>query len=366
MRGFDERAGALFSYVDLERRVHADHPLRAIRSLTNAALSELSRDFGGLYSGLGRPSIAPEMLLRAMLLQAFYSVRSERQLMERLEFDLLFRWFVGLGIDDVVWDHSTFSKNRDRLLEGEIAARFLAAVLAQPRVKRLLSSEHFSVDGTLIEAWASMKSFKPKEPPTSGDGGRDGGSGRNAPADFRGEKRSNQTHRSTTDPDARLYRKGPGMEARLCFIGHGLMENRSGLIVDARLTRVSGHAERLAALDMIEGFADRPRAITLGADKGYDAADFVEELRTINVRPHVARNTSGRRSAIDRRTTRHSGYAKSQRIRKRIEEAFGWIKTVAGLRKTKLRGLPKVDWSFTFAAAAYNLVRAPKLIAVAT
>jgi transposase len=360
MRGSDKRPGELFSYVDLEQRVRPDHPLRAIRGLTNTALEALSGDFATLYSGLGRPSIAPEMLLRAMLLQAFYSVRSERQLMERLEFDLLFRWFVGLGIDDAVWDHSTFSKNRDRLLEGEIAASFLSAVLAQPRVKRLLSSEHFSVDGTLIEAWASMKSFKPKEPPDAG-GTPDGG--RNAPADFRGEKRSNQTHRSTTDPDARLYRKGPGMEAKLCYIGHGLMENRSGLIVDARLTRVSGHAERLAALDMIQGFADRPRAVTLGADKGYDAAEFVEELRTINVRPHVARNTSGRRSAIDRRTTRHPGYAKSQRIRKRIEEAFGWIKTVAGLRKTKLRGLPKVDWSFTFAAAAYNLVRAPKLIA---
>jgi transposase len=360
MRGSDKRPGELFSYVDLEQRIRLDHPLRAIRALTDAALEALSGDFAALYSGLGRPSIAPEMLLRAMLLQAFYSVRSERQLMERLEFDLLFRWFVGLGMDDPVWDHSTFSKNRDRLLEGEIAARFLSAVLAQPRVKRLLSSEHFSVDGTLIEAWASMKSFKPNEPPAGGGGG-----GRNAPADFRGEKRSNQTHCSTTDPDARLYRKGPGMEAKLCFIGHGLMENRSGLIVDARLTRVSGHAERLAALNMIEGFADRPRAITLGADKGYDAADFVEELRSINVRPHVARNTSGRRSAIDRRTTRHPGYAKSQRIRKRIEEAFGWIKIVAGLRKTKMRGLPKVDWSFTFAAAAYNLVRAPKLIAAA-
>ena len=362
MRGSDQGSGELFSYVDVEKRVRPDHPLRAIRALTNRALESLSGDFAVLYSGLGRPSIAPEMLLRAMLLQAFYSVRSERQLMERLEFDMLFRWFVGLGMDDPVWDHSTFSKNRDRLLEGEIAARFLSAVLAEPRVKRLLSSEHFSVDGTLIEAWASMKSFRPNPP----DAGGTECDGRNAPADFRGAKRSNQTHRSTTDPDARLYRKGPGMEAKLCFIGHGLMENRSGLIVDARLTRVSGHAERLAALDMIEGFADRPRAITLGADKGYDAADFVEELRTINVRPHVARNTNGRRSAIDRRTTRHSGYAKSQRIRKRIEEAFGWIKTVAGLRKTKLRGLPKVDWSFTFAAAAYNLVRAPKLIAVVT
>jgi transposase len=368
MRGSDQGSGELFSYVDLEKRVRPDHPLRAIRALTNTALESLTGDFAVLYSGLGRPSIAPEMLLRAMLLQAFYSIRSERQLIERLEFDLLFRWFVGLGMDDLVWDHSTFSKNRDRLLEGEIAARFLRAVLTQPRVKRLLSSEHFSVDGTLIEAWASMKSFKPKEPPDVGGmpNGEKTGGRRNAPADFKGEKRSNETHQSTTDPDARLYRKGSGMEAKLCFIGHGLMENRSGLIVDARLTRVSGHAERLAALDMIEGFADRPRAITLGADKGYDAADFVEELRTINVRPHVARNTNGRRSAIDRRTTRHPGYAKSQRIRKRIEEAFGWIKTVAGLRKTKLRGLPKVDWSFTFAAAAYNLVRAPKLIAVVT
>ena len=278
-----------------------------------------------------------------------------------MEFDLLFRRFVGFGVDDAVWDHSTFSKNRDRLLEGDIAAKFLAAVLAQPRVKRLLSSEHFSVDGTLIEAWASMKSFKAKD----GKGGDDEGSGgRNASADFRGEKRSNDTHASTTDPDAMLYRKGPGMEAKLCFIGHGLMENRSGLIIDTRMTRVSGHAERLAALDMIEAWADRPRAITLGADRGYDAADFVEELRTLNVRPHVARNTSRRRSAIDGRTTRHPGYAASQRIRKRIEEAFGWIKTVAGMRKTKLRGLDKVDWAFAFTAAAYNLVRLPKLLAV--
>jgi transposase len=360
MRGSDKRSGELFSYVDLEQRVRQDHPLRAIRSLTDAALATLSADFAALYPGMGRPSIPPELLLRAMLLQAFYSVRSERQLMERLEFDLLFRWFVGLGVDDAVWDHSTFSKNRDRLLDGEIAAKFLTAVLAQPRVKRLLSSEHFSVDGTLIEAWASMKSFKRKEPP---DGGNSEGGGRNAPADFKGEKRSNETHRSATDPDARLYRKGPGMEAKLCFIGHALMENRSGLIVDTRLTRVSGHAERLAAIDMIQGFADRPSAITLGGDKGYDAADFVEELRTINVRPHVARNTSGRRSAIDGRTTRHPGYAASQRIRKRIEEAFGWMKTIGGLRKTKLRGLPKVDWAFTFAAAAYNLVRVPKLLA---
>jgi IS5 family transposase len=280
--------------------------------------------------------------------------------MERLEFDLLFRWFVGLGVDDPAWDHSTFSKNRDRLLAGDIAAQFLSEILAQPRVRRLLSTEHFSVDGTLVEAWASMKSFRPKDDP--GPPGGDGGA-RNAPADFRGEKRSNATHASTSDADAMLYRKGPGMEAKLCYIGHGLMENRSGLLVDARLTRVSGHAERLAALEMIEPHAERPQAITLGADRGYDAAAFVEELRSLNVRPHVAQNVSGRRSAIDRRTTRHASYAASLRARKRIEEAFGWIKTVAGLRRTKLRGLEKVDWSFTFAAAAYNLIRLPRLFA---
>lgn len=372
MRGSGQRSGELFSYVDLEKRVRADHPLRAIRELTDAALAALSAEFAALYAAVGRPSVAPEKLLRAMLLQAFYSLRSERQLMERLEHDLLFRWFVGLGVDDPVWDHSTFSKNRDRLLEGEVAARFLKAVLAEPRVKRLLSGEHFSVDGTLIEAWASMKSVRPKapqEPPHRPDGGEGGpaagGGGRNAAVDFRGEKRSNATHASTTDPDARLYRKGPGMEAKLCFIGHGLMENRSGLIVDTRLTRVSGHAERLAALEMIEARAGRPQAVTLGADRAYDAADFVEELRGMNVRPHVARNVSGRRSAIDGRTTRHPGYAASQRVRKRIEEAFGWIKTVAGLRQTRLRGLARVNWAFAFAAAAYNLVRAPKLIRAA-
>lgn len=366
MRGADSRSGELFSYVDLEQRVPASHPLRTIRGLVNEALAALSGDFSELYSGMGRPSISPEMLLRAMLLQAFYSVRSERQLMERIEFDLLFRWFVGLGIDEPVWDHSTFSKNRERLLAGEVAAKFLCAILDQARVRKLLSRDHFSVDGTLIEAWASMKSFRPRDDEDDGgDGANDAGS-RNAPADFRGEKRSNATHASRTDPDAMLYKKGPGMEAKLCFIGHGLMENRSGLLVDARLTRVSGHAERLAALEMIEPHADRPSAITLGADRGYDAADFVEELRELNVRPHVARNTNGRRSAIDGRTTRHTGYAASQRIRKRIEEAFGWIKTVAGLKKIKLRGLAKVDWAFTFAAAAYNLVRLPRLLEAPT
>ena len=277
MRGDDEICGSLFSYIDLEDRVRADHPLRAIREIANAALAALSGDFAALYSGMGRPSVPPEKLLRAMLLQAFYSVRSERQLMERIEFDLLFRWFVGIGIDDPVWDHSSFSKNRDRLLEGEIAAKFLTAVLSQPRVKRLLSSEHFSVDGTLDPGLGVDEELQAETAAGQWRTGR--GGGRNAPADFHGQKRSNETHQSTTDPDARLYRKGPGMEARLCFIGHGLMENRSGLIVDARLTRVSGHAERLAALDMVQHWADRPCAITLGADHGYDAADFVEELR---------------------------------------------------------------------------------------
>ncbi len=327
MRGGDERSGSLFSYVDLEARVGKNHPLRAIRAIVNEALAALAGEFSALYSPIGRPSIPPEKLLRAMLLQAFYSIRSERQLMERLEFDLLFRWFVGIGIDDAAWDHSVFSKNRERLLEGDIAAKLLSAVLAQPRVKRLLSTDHFSVDGTLIEAWASMKSFKPKdgsdEPPA--DGG-----GRNREADFHGQKRSNDTHASTTDPEARLYRKGPGKEAKLCFMGHALMENRNGLVVDACLTPADGHAERVAALHMIEPRADRPQAITLGADKAYDAEDFVNELRSMKVTPHVAQNTSGRSSAIDGRTTRHAGYAVSQRIRKRIEEAFGWIKTIAG------------------------------------
>ena len=362
MRGGDNRTGELFSYVDLEARVRRDHPVRAIRTIVNEALSALGLEFARLYSPIGRPSIPPEQLLRAMLLQAFYSIRSERLLMERLEYDLLFRWFVGIGVDDAAWDHSVFSKNRDRLLEGDIAAKFLAAVLAQPKVNKLLSSDHFSVDGTLIEAWASMKSVKPKdgsgEPPVQGGG-------RNAEADFHGQKRSNDTHASTTDPDARLYRKGKGKETKLCFIGHGLMENRHGLLVDACLTLAGGHAERVAALHMIEPRADRPTAITLGADKAYDAEDFVNELRSMNATPHVAQNTSGRSSAIDGRTTRHGGYAVSQRIRKRIEEAFSWIKTVAGQEKTSFRGRDRVAWAFTFAAAAYNLVRLPKLIAEA-
>jgi transposase len=356
MRGSDERTGALFSYVDLEARVRADHPLRPIRWIVNAALERLSPDLAGLYATVGRPSIPPERLLRALLLQAFYGLRSERQIVERLEFDLLFRWFVGLGVDDPAWDQTTFSKNRDRLLAGDVAARFLVEVLADPKVKRLISTDHFSVDGTLIEAWASMKSFCRKdgsdEPPAPG---------RNGTRDFHGEKRSNDTHASTTDPDARLLRKGAGQEARLCFIGHALMENRNGLIVDARLTPADGRAERVAALAMIEPRADRPGRITLGADKGYDAEDFVNELRSMNVVPHVAAKARG--SAVDRRTTRHGGYAASLRIRKRIEEAFGWAKSTAGFARTRHRGRDRVGWQFTLAMAAYNLVRLPKLLA---
>jgi transposase len=376
MRGADERSGELFSYVDLEARVRRDHPLRAIRAVANGALVSLERDFAALYAPrMGRPSIAPEKLLRAMLLQAFYSIRSERQLMERIEYDLLFRWFVGLGVDDPAWDHSSFSANRDRLLAGEIAAKFLGAVLAQPRVKRLLSSDHFSVDGTLIEAWASMKSFRPKSP-SSGEDPRNGsgepplGGGRNAEANFRGEKRSNDTHESTSDPQARLYRKGDGQPAILCYMGHALMENRHGLVVGGLVTQASGTAEREAALALLERHrGGSGRRVTLGMDKAYDVREFVGDLRTRSVTPHVARNDhltrtgKRRRSAVDGRTTRYRGYDLSQRCRKRIEEAFGWIKTVAGHSKSRFRGVERVGFAFTFAAAAYNLVRLPKLLA---
>jgi len=288
-------------------------------------------------------------------------VRSERQLMERVEFDLMFRWFVGLGIDDAVWDASTFSKNRDRLLDGCVAAAFLSAVLSIPRVKRLLSQDHFSVDGTLIAAWASMKSFKPKDS-TPPDTPEPPSGGRNAEVDFHGKRLSNDTHQSTTDPEARLYRKGRGREAKLSFMAHALMENRNGLIVDGCVTQANGHAERTAALVMIEKRAERPNPITLGADKGYDAEDFVNELRSLNVTPHVAQNT-GRRSAIDGRTTRHTGYAVSQRIRKRIEEIFGWGKETGSLRRIRVRGRERVDMVFAFTAVACNLIRLPKLLA---
>jgi transposase len=339
--------------------VPLEHPLRPIRTVVDEALVDLSPAFERLYAPIGRPSIAPEKLLRALLLQAFFSIRSERQLMEQLDYNLLFRWFTGLGIDDPVWDVTVFTKNRDRLLDGDIATEFFQAVLRQPRIKVLLSDEHFSVDGTLIEAWAGMKSFKPttgggNEPPASGGG-------RNAERDFHGETRRNDTHASTTDPDARLYRKGRGKEAKLCHMGHLLMENRHGLIVDAVLTPATGTAEREAAEAMMSRQAGRHRA-TLGADKAYDAADFVACLRDMNVTPHVAQNTA-RHSAIDGRTTRHPGYAVSQHVRKRIEESFGWIKTIGGLRKTRHRGTARVGWMFTLTAAACNLVRLPKLLA---
>ncbi len=366
MRGSDDRTRSLFSYVNLEARVRRDHPLRTIREVADAALSDLSRAFTALYTDFGRPSIAPEKLLRATLLQAFYGIRSERQLMERLEFDLLFRWFVGLGVDDPVWDHSTFSKNRDRLLEGEIAAKFLAAVLAQRKVKRLLSSDHFSVDGTLIEAWASIKSFRRKD----GHDDDSQGPGRNAERSFHKEKRSNETHRSTTDPDARLYKKGDGQPAKLCYIGHALMENRHGLAVGGGISQATGTAERETALDLIDGRRHGRRRITLGADKAYDVAQFVHDLRERSVTPHIAidghlsKTGKPRKTEIDGRTTRHVGYDISQRCRKRIEEVFGWIKSSAGLAKVKLRGRDRVDAAFTVALAAYNLIRLPKLLAV--
>jgi transposase len=356
MRGEDRRSGGLFSYVDLEARVPADHPLRPIRAIVDEALSALSGEFEALYSHLGRPSIPPERLLRALLLQAFYSVRSERLLMEQLDYNLLFRWFVGLGIDDLVWHPTAFTTNRDRLLQGEVAAKFLAAVVNQARVRQLLSREHFSVDGTLIEAWASLKSFRPKgdadEPPTGG---------RNHSRNFHGEQRRNDTHASTTDAEARLFRKGAGKEARLCFMGHLLMENRSGLVVAAQLTQATGLAEREAASRLIEDVPGRHR-ITVGADRAYDTRDFVAGLRRLNATPHVAQNISGRISRIDRRTVRHPGYLASQRARKRIEEAFAWIKTIAGQAKTSFRGAARSGWSFTLAAAAYNLTRLPKLL----
>jgi transposase len=357
MRGRDRHSDRLFSYVSPEALVPQDHPVRVIRRFVDAALDRMSPQFASLYSATGRPSIPPEMLLRALLLQALFSVRSERQLMQQIAYNMLFRWFVGLAMDAPVWDVTVFTKNRDRLLEGDIAHALLAAILADPQVRPLLSSEHFSVDGTLIEAWASMKSFRPKD----GSGGPPD-PGRNGERNFRGEKRSNETHASTTDPDARLFRKAAGQPALLCHMGHLLMENRNGLVVDARLTRATGTAERDTAVTML-GALPPGRRITVGADKLFDTADFVAEMRRLNVTPHVAQHTSGRRSAIDQRTTRHAGYAISLRIRKRIEEAFGWMKTVGVMRKTRHRGTARVGWQFTLTAAAYNLVRLPNLLA---
>jgi transposase len=357
MRGSDEQPGAMFSYVSLEERVPQDHPLRAIRRITDRALEQLSPRFGALYVHFGRPSIPPEKLLRALLLQALYTIRSERQLMEQLDYNLLFRWFVGLGIDDPVWVPTTFTKNRDRLLEGDIAAAFFAAVVQQAKTARLLSDEHFTVDGTLLEAWASHKSFRPRdEDPPPPDGG-------NPTVNFHGERRANDTHRSTTDPDARLYKKARGREARLGYLGHALIEHRSGLIVKTAVTPATGHGERDAALVMIETLSSA-RRITVAADKGYDTRDFVAELRHMGVTPHIAQHTAGRRSAIDGRTTRHRGYAVSQQKRKLVEQGFGWIKGVGGLRKLRHRGGPLVTWIFTFTAAAYNIVRMRRLLPV--
>jgi transposase len=357
MRGSDTRTGELFSYVDLEKRVPANHPLRLVRGVVNDVLAALDGDFAKAYARDGRPSIPPERLLRALLLQAFYTIRSERQLMEQLDYNLLYRWFVGLGVDDPVWVPTVFTKNRDRLLEADVARKFLAELMDHKELRGLLSDEHFSVDGTQIAAWASMKSFKAKD--GSGD---PPGPGRNSERDFHGEKRSNATHVSTTDPEAQLYRKGRGKEAKLSFMGHALMENRNGFIVAAALTKATGTAERTAAEDMIVRHSPGASRITLGADKGFDAASFVADMRALNVTPHIAQNISGRRSAIDARTTRHPGYAVSQKKRKRIEEPFGWGKTIGGLARPMLRGVRKLGFKFTLTMAGYNLIRLPKLI----
>jgi transposase len=349
MRGDDRQQAAMFSYISPEARVPRDHPLRAIRMLVDEVLAELSPRFETLYARVGRPSIPPEKLLRAQLVQVLYSVRSERQLMEQLDYNLLFRWFVGLNMDDPVWDPTVFTKNRQRLLDGEVATAFLEQVVEQARRRGLLSGEHFTVDGTLLEAWAGLKSFKRKgDPPQRPE---DPG---NPTVNFHGEKRSNDTHASTTDPEARLARKGPAREAKLSYAGHAVIDNRHGLVVNAEATPATGWAERETAVAMASAL---PGGATLGADKSYDTRDFVEALRSLGVTPHVAQNTSNRSSAIDGRTTRHAGYLVSQRKRKLIEEVFGWLKTVGLMRKLRHRGTRRVDWVFTFATAVYNLIR---------
>jgi transposase len=360
MRGVDHQQADMFSYLSPEQRVRKDHPLRAVRAMTDEILGSMSPLFDAMYAAFGRPSIAPEKLLRAQLLQMLYSVRSERLLMEEIDYSILFRWFVGLNLDEAVWDATTFTKNRDRLLEGSVAREFLAQVVERAREAGLVSDEHFTVDGTLLEAWASLKSFQPKEQKTTAPPDDPG----NPSVDFHGQKRSNETHASKTDADAKLARKGPGKEAKLSYSGNLQVENRNGLIVNAELLEANGRAERDAALLMLEQVPGDGR-ITVGGDKGFDTAEFVAECRQMNVTPHVAQNT-GRPggSAIDARTTRHSGYAVSQKKRKRIEECFGWLKDIALLRKLKHRGLFKVGWIFTFAAAAYNLVRMRKLMPI--
>jgi transposase len=349
MRGDDQQQAAMFSYISPEARVPQDHPLRAIRRLVDEVLVELSPGFETLYARVGRPSIAPEKLLRAQLLQVLYTVRSERQLMEQLDYNLLFRWFVGLNMDDPVWDPTVVTKNRQRLLEGEVATAFLAQVVEQARRRGLLSGEHFTVDGTLLEAWAGLKSFKRKG---QSPGRPDDPS--NPTVNFHGEKRSNDTHASTTDPEARLARKGPAREAKLAYAGHAVIDNRHGLVVIAEATPATGWAERETGITLARAL---PAGATLGADKGYDTRDFVQALRGLGVTPHVAQNTTNRSSAIDGRTTRHPGYLVSQQKRKLIEEVFGWLKTVGLMRKLRHRGTRRVAWVFTFATAVYNLVR---------
>jgi transposase len=346
----------MFSYLTLEQRVPSDHPLREIRALTDGVLESLDSEFAKLYAATGRASIAPEYMLRALLLQAFYSIRSERQLVEQIDYNLLFRWFVGLGMDDAVWNHAVFSKNRDRLLNSEVAQQFFAAVNKQ--AKRFMSDDHFTVDGTLIQAWASHKSFRAKD-----GSDNDGGDG----ANFHGQKRSNETHESTTDPDARLYKKSYGKESHLAYLGHTLVENRNGLIAAAMVTQADGYAEREAALLMLQDKQEgHSRRITVGADKAYDTKDFIAATRELNVTAHVTRNEKGRRSNLDRRTTRHPGYAVSLSRRWLIEKGFGWLKQTGPMRQVKLRGLHKVDWLFVFSCAAHNLMRLPRLIAQRT
>jgi transposase len=361
MRGIDKQQSAMFSYVSPEARVPPNHPLRPIRMMVDESLKALSPVFDQMYASFGRPSIAPEKLLRSLLLQILYSIRSERMLMEQLEYNLLFRWFVGLNMDESVWVATVYSKNRDRLLNGDVAEQFFAKVLEQAGKHDLLSDEHFSVDGTLIEAWASQKSFRPKDnhtaPPADDPG--------NPTVDFHGEKRSNDTHQSTTDPDSRLARKSGGHEAKLAFCGNVMIENRNGFVVDTELVQCSGTAERDAAVRMVNR-AEGSGRITVAADKGYDTKEFVSQMRAMNATPHVAANhTRPGGSAIDGRTARHAGYWISQQKRKRIEEVFGWLKTVGMLRKTRHRGLLRVGWVFTFAAAAYNLVRMRNLLSPA-
>ena len=357
MRGTDQQQSGMFSYISAEQRVPKDHPLRAIRAMVDEALRNMGPRFELMYAKVGRPSIPPAKLLRALLLQVLYTVRSERMLSEQLDYNLLFRWFVGLNIEDPVWDATVFTKNRERLLAAAVGKTFFAEVLDQARSRDLLSAEHFTVNGTLIEAWASHKSFKRKD----GDGEQPPDDPGNPTIDFHGEQRSNATHQSTTDPEARLARKGPGKEAKLSYAGHVLMENRNGLAVNSQVTPADGRAEPQAAVAMVEELPGRHR-VTLGADKGYDRKEFVQELRDHQVTPHIARKST---SIIDDRTIRHPGYAISQQKRKRIEEIFGWLKTVAGLRKTRHRGVARVGWMFTFALAAYNLVRMRNLASAA-